>query len=287
MSKNKFHIKRVSAQEIRKIIDHCQPCGRFLAKEGSRWIAVDNSFGCAWIDEFDNKRRAVRWLQGKLAGGDQDRPLEPIHDSDALTAIAFKQGITLTEKEAAVILSYLEGHDYTLMANSTGAMRIHDNESGSSHQGDELYSIRQAIDFCSDMNAEMQEDTSPAQERNEEYLSGLREDERVLDGLMEKVWPTKNQEDDGNTVYTIVHTMTDIDKGIFVSPCARASYLSLAAARAEMELEIAEERALLDARYDHEERGSDYWEISQDGYGAAGFSRIEILTTKLHTGVQA
>lgn len=86
-------------------------------------------------------------------------------------------------------------------------------------------------------------------------------------------------------IYTIVHTATDIDKGVFQSPCASASYLSLAAAQAEMERQIADERDQLDASYDCEERGSDYWEMYQNGYAAAGFSRIEIIMTELHTEV--
>lgn len=86
-------------------------------------------------------------------------------------------------------------------------------------------------------------------------------------------------------IYTVVHTATDIDRGVFLSPCASASYLSLAAAQAEMECQIIDEKDRLDARYDCEERGSDYWEIYQDGYAAARCSRIEIITTELHTEV--
>lgn len=86
-------------------------------------------------------------------------------------------------------------------------------------------------------------------------------------------------------IYTVVHTATDIDKGVFQPPCASASYLSLAAAQVEMKRQIADERDRLDASYDCEERGSDYWEMYQNGYAAAGFSRIEIIMTELHTEV--
>ena len=84
------------------------------------------------------------------------------------------------------------------------------------------------------------------------------------------------------TIYTIVYTAADADRGKFISPEARGSYLSLASAQKELERQITEERATLDSRYDCEERGPNYWEMYQDGYAAVGFSRIEILAAMLH-----
>lgn len=83
-------------------------------------------------------------------------------------------------------------------------------------------------------------------------------------------------------VYTIVSTGADADRGFFPAPSTRGSYLSLVLAREELERLIIEEKDELDDRYDKEERGEDYWEMFQDGYAAALFSRLEILPSELH-----
>ena len=66
MGKDKIYIKRVSVRKLRKIIDRRSPYGRFLAKDGSRWVAVDKSNGNAWTEDFSSKRDAVKWLRGKF-----------------------------------------------------------------------------------------------------------------------------------------------------------------------------------------------------------------------------
>ena len=93
-----------------------------------------------------------------------------------------------------------------------------------------------------------------------------------------------NNENQSIMIYTIVYTAADADRGKFINPEVRGSYLSLASAHRELERQIAEEKAALDSRYDCEDRGRDYWEMYQDGYAAAGFSRIEILAAPLHRG---
>lgn len=76
MSEGKNHIKRVSIRKIRKIIGRYQPCGRFLSKDGSIWVAVDNSTGDAWTEDFISKRDAVRWLRGEFEVGGGSKPME-------------------------------------------------------------------------------------------------------------------------------------------------------------------------------------------------------------------
>ena len=93
-----------------------------------------------------------------------------------------------------------------------------------------------------------------------------------------------SNESESIMIYTIVYTAADVDRGKFINPEARGSFLSLASAHREMERQIAEEKATLDSRYDCEDRGRDHWEMYRDGYAAAGFSRIEILATVLHEG---
>lgn len=93
-----------------------------------------------------------------------------------------------------------------------------------------------------------------------------------------------NNENQSIMIYTIVYTAADADRGKFINPEARGSFLSLASAHQELERQITEEKAVLDSRYDREDRGSDYWEMYQDGYAAASFSRIKILAAALHEG---
>ncbi len=83
------------------------------------------------------------------------------------------------------------------------------------------------------------------------------------------------------TVYTIVSTGVDVDRGFFPNPSTRGSYLSEARAREELDRLIAKEKDELDDRYDKEDRGEDYWEMYRDGYAAALFSRLEILSSEL------
>ena len=62
-------IQRVSSGVLGQVIEHRTPCGLFLTKEGRKWVAVDNTTGDAWTEEFSRKRQAVRWLRGKFEVG--------------------------------------------------------------------------------------------------------------------------------------------------------------------------------------------------------------------------
>lgn len=59
-------IQRVSSAFLGRVIEHRTPSGLFLTKEGRKWVAVDNTTGDAWTEEFSRKRQAVRWLRGKF-----------------------------------------------------------------------------------------------------------------------------------------------------------------------------------------------------------------------------
>ena len=64
MSKPK--VQQVTPMELMAVIDHRTPLGLFLTREGRRWVAVDNTTGDAWTEEFRWKRQAIRWLRGKF-----------------------------------------------------------------------------------------------------------------------------------------------------------------------------------------------------------------------------
>ena len=79
------------------------------------------------------------------------------------------------------------------------------------------------------------------------------------------------------TIYTIVHVTPQRMAG-------RGSYQTLGAARKELERQIQEEKKVIPADYDCEEQGENFWEMYQDGYAAAAFSRLEIVPAMLHYG---
>ena len=57
-------VHRVSSEKVMNVIDLRTPLGLFLTKEGRKWVAVDNTTGDAWTEEFSRKRQAIRWLRG-------------------------------------------------------------------------------------------------------------------------------------------------------------------------------------------------------------------------------
>ena len=66
---SRIRIHRINPEQLLYVIDFRVPLGLFLAKEGHKWVAVDNSTGDAWTEEFPRKRQAVRWLKGKFEVG--------------------------------------------------------------------------------------------------------------------------------------------------------------------------------------------------------------------------
>ena len=66
MRHKRLHVQRVNPERIMNVIDFRTPLGLFLTKEGFKWVAVDNSTGDAWTEEFRWRHQAVRWLRGKF-----------------------------------------------------------------------------------------------------------------------------------------------------------------------------------------------------------------------------
>ncbi len=64
-----LQIKQVSSERLQEIIRRYAPCGRFLARDGCKWVAVDNSTGDAWTEKFRWKRQAIHWLLGEFERG--------------------------------------------------------------------------------------------------------------------------------------------------------------------------------------------------------------------------
>lgn len=82
-------------------------------------------------------------------------------------------------------------------------------------------------------------------------------------------------------IHTIVMTSANADQGHFQDPTPCGSYLSFERARHRFEKLIAEEKSNLNSRYDTENRKDTVWEMYEDGYAAACFVRLEIVTSEI------
>lgn len=83
------------------------------------------------------------------------------------------------------------------------------------------------------------------------------------------------------TVYIIITTSANADKGFFQDPTPCGCYLSPERAQARFEELIAEEKKNLCSRYDTENREEALWEMYENGYAAACFVRIEIIESEI------
>jgi hypothetical protein len=64
-------IQEVSKEVINNMVDeYCKGKPRkedplCLCKEGDKYVAIDDTSGDCWVEEFDTKLKAIRWLEGK------------------------------------------------------------------------------------------------------------------------------------------------------------------------------------------------------------------------------
>jgi len=55
-------IQYVSNDESRRIIEDREPLGLFFLKDGEVYIGIDNSYGDAFVEEFDSLEACQKWL---------------------------------------------------------------------------------------------------------------------------------------------------------------------------------------------------------------------------------
>jgi len=113
--------------------------------------------------------------------------LSEILKAEQLIPIALRQGVSLSESEANLILGYLEGHDYVLMSNEQSQTVRHDFQRSDDHWEDEPYTVQDTIRFALDMSEELLRCTEQAEAPDEAYLSDLRNDSRVLADLLDRI----------------------------------------------------------------------------------------------------
>lgn len=61
-----FEIRVTGPAALRDVILTRLPYGLFLTWEAHCWVAVDNTNGSAWTEEFRSKRKAMHWLRHKF-----------------------------------------------------------------------------------------------------------------------------------------------------------------------------------------------------------------------------
>lgn len=100
--------------------------------------------------------------------------------------VATRQGVPFSVLEAEIVLGYMEGHDYCLLVDDGFRMMLHDKQDGEEHGEDIQYTVRDAIEFCQEMNDELLTETASREKPDQSYLLDLRKDEFILGELMKK-----------------------------------------------------------------------------------------------------
>ncbi len=66
-----YDIHQVGALELDLIIQFRDPLGKFWTEvTPGRYVAVENTNGEAWTEEFDDKELAIDWLNKKFEKGE-------------------------------------------------------------------------------------------------------------------------------------------------------------------------------------------------------------------------
>lgn len=189
-------IKKLKPFHASVVIETRRPIGLFYVYENSVYVGIDNSAGHAWVEEFSSLRKCKEWLRNPSLPSlsmEEETEMDRITRPEELVIYAARQGIPISIGEADILLGYMEGHDYSLMVDGSGAMLRHDEQDGADHSEDIAYSIPDAVIFCMEMNEELSMENKSRQEQDICYLSQLRKDGQALDALMEKVTAISRQ----------------------------------------------------------------------------------------------
>ena len=111
-----------------------------------------------------------------------------IKKAEDLVAVSIRQGLQMNLVEADIVLGYIEGHGFALMMDEQVQMALHDTEEEEKYgySKDQPYTIREAVEFCQEMNEELLRDASGEESRDENRVLDLRKDGLILGGLMER-----------------------------------------------------------------------------------------------------
>ena len=111
-----------------------------------------------------------------------------IKKAEDLVAVSVRQGLQMNLVEADIVLGSIEGHGFALMSDEQFQMALHDTEEEEKYgyTNDQPCTIREAVEFCQEMNEELLLDATGKEQQDEGYILDLRKDDLILSGLMEK-----------------------------------------------------------------------------------------------------
>lgn len=114
--------------------------------------------------------------------------MNEIKSAESLVSVSVRQGLQMNLVEADIILGYMEGHGFSLMSDGQFQMKLHDTEEEEKYgySKDQPYTIREAVEFCQEMNEELLQDASSKEQRDESYILDLRKDDLILSGLIKR-----------------------------------------------------------------------------------------------------
>lgn len=112
--------------------------------------------------------------------------MREITTAEEMMAVATRQGVPFSVVEAEIVLGYMEGHDYCLLVDDGFRMMLHDKQDGEEHGEDIQYTVRDAIEFCQEMNDELLTETASSDKPDQSYLLDLWKDELILGELMKR-----------------------------------------------------------------------------------------------------
>ena len=118
-----------------------------------------------------------------LGGGEE---MKMVKRPQELVAAAGLQGVALNDTEAAILLGYLEGHDYCLLTADHKKFWLHDNQDVETDDNDTPYTIRDVIELCQEMNGDILLDADSRDTTQPDYIMDLRKDEMLLEHMMGK-----------------------------------------------------------------------------------------------------
>lgn len=103
--KEQAKIHLVGPKQLREMLRQYIPRGLFLAKDGCKWVALDNSTCEAWVEEFRHKHQAVRWLRGKFEVGDKAKQrVRTFNSEEKARAFVISAGVDLEKLRHMTIM---------------------------------------------------------------------------------------------------------------------------------------------------------------------------------------
>lgn len=184
LSESKYQIKEVSSDEAGDIINNRKPLGLFLQKDGNTFVAIDNSTGDAWTEEFKNRRSAEKWLLS--ADESLKKPTKDKKLSESNKPLRKYYSYKITNGDLTDTVTQVGEYMYTIQHPNKRYVK---NDRASSGSDDRLFTADQVETYKNGMNMWIVDESvsSPNSKKLSEEVSDYakedikREIERIVD----------------------------------------------------------------------------------------------------------